>query len=195
MKKITSLLLLSFFFLVSCSDKTMHAEAVEAEEIYAESIFQLDSDWEDQYGVDLKLADLQGKNLVIAMIYTSCKTACPRLTAQMREIEEGLGKYNKDKVRFILVSIDPEVDTPDTMREYLKMNKFTGPQWVFLRSDEAGTREFANVLSVKYKQISPIDFSHSNIISVFSEDGVLTYQKEGLSVDVNDVVEEVNKLL
>lgn len=195
MRKLTALFVLSLFFFASCSDKTMHAEAVEADEIYAESIFQLDSDWEDQYGVDLKLADLQGKNLVVAMIYTSCKTACPRLTAQMREIEEGLGKYNKDKVRFILVSIDPEVDTPDTMREYLKMNNFTGPQWVFLRSDDNGTREFANVLSVKYKQISPIDFSHSNIISVFSEDGVLTYQKEGLSVDLNDVVEEVNKLL
>src|SRR5690625_1516985 len=100
----------------------------------------------------------------MVMIYTSCKTACPRLTGEMREIEKKLGNYNENKIKLVLVSIDPKVDTPETMKKYLNDNDFNGDQWLFLRSDEASTREFANVLSVKYKQISPIDFSHSNII-------------------------------
>lgn len=131
----------------------------------------------------------------MAMIYTSCKTACPRLTAEIKEIEKGLGNYDPKKVRLVLVSIDPETDTPEKMEEYLKLNDFVGEQWLFLRSDESSTREFANVLSVKYKQISPIDFSHSNIISVFSDRGVLTFQKEGLDSDVSEIVGEVKKQL
>ena len=110
-------------------------------------------------------------------------------------MKKKLGNYNENKIKLVLVSIDPKVDTPETMKKYLNDNDFNGDQWLFLRSDEASTREFANVLSVKYKQISPIDFSHSNIISVFSDQGVLTYQKEGLSVDTSEVVNEINKLL
>lgn len=189
MKK-SFLLILLIFGLVACTQKGDN----KADD-FSESIFQLNSDWENQNGETLKLADLKGKTLVMVMIYTSCKTACPRLTGEMREIEKSLGDYDTDKIRLVLVSIDPEVDTPETMRDYLDQNDFSGEQWLFLRSSETATREFANVLSVKYKQISPIDFSHSNIISVFSDKGVLVYQKEGLSVDTSEVTKEINKQL
>jgi len=179
------LLLFIFFGLAACTDKK--------ETDLSGSVFQLNSDWENQSGKEMKLQELKGKTLVMVMIYTSCKTACPRLTAEMREIERNIGEYDPEKIRFVLVSIDPEHDTPERMKTYLENNKFLGEQWLFLRSDEASTREFANVLSVKYKQISPIDFSHSNIISVFSDQGVLAYQKEGLSVDTNDIVKEIRK--
>lgn len=184
-------LLLIFFSFTAC---LKNEREVKTENL-SKSVFQLDTDWENQDGQKIKLADLKGKTLVMAMIYTSCKTACPRLTAEMKEIEQNLGKYDPQKVRLVLVSIDPEVDTPEKMKDYLKQNDFNGEQWVFLRSDDAGTREFANVLSVKYKQISPVDFSHSNIISVFSDQGVLTFQKEGLDSDVAEIADEVKKQL
>lgn len=184
-------MLLLVFGIAGCSQNEKESNT----EIAQNSFFQLNSDWENQDGQHIKLADLNGKTVVMAMIYTSCKTACPRLTAEMRDIERSLGKYDPKKVRLVLVSIDPEVDTPEKMKEYLKQNDFDGEQWLFLRGDESSTREFANVLSVKYKQISPIDFSHSNIISVFSDRGVLTFQKEGLNSDVNEIVTEVKKQL
>lgn len=185
------LFLLTFFSFVACSQN----ERSTKDEIVQNSIFQLNSNWENQDGEQMKLADLNGKTLIMAMIYTSCKTACPRLTAEMKDIEEKLGKYDPKKVRLVLVSIDPEVDTPERMKDYFKQNNFEGEQWLFLRGDESSTREFANVLSVKYKQISPIDFSHSNIISVFSDKGVLTFQKEGLNSDVSEIANEVKKQL
>ena len=49
--------------------------------------------------------------------------------------------------------------------------------WFFLRSSEENTREFAAVLAVNYKKISPIDFLHSNIISVFNPKGELVFLK------------------
>ena len=68
-------------------------------------------------------------------------------------------------------------------------------QWLFLRSSEDNTREFANSLAMKYKQISPIDFSHSNIISVFSKEGILVHQKEGLAIDIDETVDAIKKQL
>lgn len=163
----------------------------EIEEPITNSIFMLDSEWENQNGEKLKLASLQGKTLVMVMIYTSCRTACPRLTGDMRRIDMEVGnKYDKE-TRYVLVSIDPKTDTVEKMKQYLIDNEMTGEQWLFLRSDEKNTKELANVLAMKYKQISPIDFSHSNIISVFSKQGVLTYQKEGLEIDITSVAQEI----
>jgi protein SCO1/2 len=52
-------------------------------------------------------------------------------------------------------------------------------------------QEFANVLAVKYREISPIDFSHSNIISVFNQQGELIHQLEGLGVNNKETVKVI----
>jgi len=136
---------------------------------------------------------MKGKVLVTAMIFTSCKTACPRLTAEMRTISQKVGKTNPEDIQYVLISIDPKNDTPQVMKAYLDTNKFDEKQWTFIRSNEDDTRELANVMAVKYKEISPIEFSHSNIISVYSKKGTLAYQKEGLDSGDDDLVKEIKK--
>ena len=152
------------------------------------SIYNLPSTWTTQDGNDIQLEDLRGKTLVMVMIYTSCKAACPRLVADMRNIEKQLPAKDLDKVQFIMVSIDPATDTPDKLKDFSKENLMEDEHWMFLRGTEEATREFATVLAVSYKKISPIDFSHSNIISVFDENGVLVHQREGLGVDNTETV-------
>lgn len=162
------------------------------------SIYNLPSKWTNQNGQNLEMKDLKGKVLVMVMIYTSCKAACPRLVADMRNIESRLSENIKPDVKFLLVSIDPEVDTPARLKEFAIANKMDGGQWEFLRSTEENTREFAAVLAVNYKKIAPLDFSHSNIISVFNAEGELTFQQEGLGVNseatIKKITEEAEKI-
>ncbi len=158
-----------------------------------DSIFNMNAKWEQQNGKSLQLKDLQGKVMVTAMIFTSCKTACPRLTAEMRTISQKVGKVDPNKIRYVLISIDPETDTPSVMNSYLQANGFNGEEWLFIRSNEENTRTLANMMAIKYKKITPMEFSHSNIISVYSKDGILAYQKEGLNNDVEQTVENIKQ--
>lgn len=155
------------------------------------SIYNLPDKWTNQNGENIELKDYKGNVLVMVMIYTSCKAACPRLVADMRNIEQQISNKQKENVKFILVSIDPEVDTPERLKEFSIENEMTNNHWVFLRSNEDQTREFAAVLAVNYKKISPIDFSHSNIISVFNKEGEMVYQQEGLGVSYDKTVETI----
>ena len=162
------------------------------------SIYNLPSKWTTQDGKNIEMKDLKGKVLVMVMIYTSCKSACPRLVADMRNIEKHLPENIKSNVKLVLVSIDPEVDTPKRLKAFAIENQMSGDQWLFLRSTEENTREFAAVLAVNYKKIAPLEFSHSNIISVFNAEGELAYQQEGLGVSsdetIKKITEEANKL-
>ncbi|MBV2226135.1 MAG: SCO family protein [Sphingobacterium mizutaii] len=157
------------------------------------SVYNLPSQWTNQNGEEMELKDLKGNVVVAVMIYTSCKAACPRLVADMRHIEKTVKSKNKDKIKFLLVSIDPKVDTPERLKQFAIENEMDGEQWIFLRSNEEDTREFAATLAVNYKQISPIDFSHSNIISLFNAQGELVYQQEGLGVDYAPTIDAIEK--
>jgi protein SCO1/2 len=194
------LLLLLVFVLFSCNNTTTDEtnttnNAVEATEEFDEmSIFQLPSTWKTQNNETVEFKDFQGEVLVVVMIYTSCKAACPRLVADMRNIEAKVKSEANQPVKYILVSIDPETDTPERLKAFAIENQMDTEQWVFLQGSDENTREFANILAVKYKEISPIDFSHSNIISIFNQQGVLVHQQEGLGVDNKTTVDKIIEL-
>ncbi|PKA82351.1 protein SCO1/2 [Ulvibacter sp. MAR_2010_11] len=181
----------------ACNNKESQdiSEVVNKDTVISDlSIYNLPSVWTTQNNEDIELKSLQGNVLVMVMIYTSCQAACPRLVADMRAIEAQIPKEKKGNIKYILVSIDPETDTPERLKKFAIENEMDTPQWVFLRGSEADTREFAAVLAVNYKKISPMDFSHSNIISVFNEAGELVHQKEGLGVNNKSTVEKILEL-
>ncbi len=197
--------LLSMGLLYSCTEEEPQVEAseeLEQETVKKEftgelpelSVYNLPSDWTNQNGELIKLEDLKGDIVVAVMIYTTCKAACPRLIADIRRIHEKVSDKANKQVKYVFVSIDPEVDTPERMKAFAIENEMDNDQWVFLRGSIEDTREFAAVLAVSYKRISPIDFSHSNIISVFDQEGVLVHQKEGLGVDDSSTIEAIEKL-
>jgi len=196
MKKISILLIILFG--ISCSEvennQTAESKIPEMDVLPDMSIYHLPSTWNTQNNQQIELKDLKGNILVMVMIYTSCQIACPRLVADMKSIESQINKNIKDQVKLILVSIDPERDTPQRLKEFAIENEMDGDQWLFLQGTEKSVRDFANVLAVKYKQISPIDFSHSNIISVFDQLGTLQYQQEGLGVDNKYTIAKIAEL-
>ena len=179
--------------LVEVVNKEENDNKSSSNEISDMSIYNLPSAWTNQNDEAVQLVDFKGDVLVMVMIYTSCKAACPRLVADMRNIEERLPESTKGKVNMILVSIDPKTDTPERLKEFAKENLMDQEPWTFLTSTEDNTREFAAVLAVNYKKISPIDFSHSNIISVFDKEGEMVYQQEGLGVNSDETVKQIEK--
>jgi len=156
-----------------------------------ESVFNLTTTWRTEENKELTLKELKGKVLVMVMIYTSCKAACPRLVADMKNISLQIPENKKDDVLYILVSIDPTNDTPERLKAFAKEKEMDGEEWTFLQGNKESVQEFANVLSVKYREISPMDFSHSNIISVFNQQGDLIHQQEGLGVNNQETVKTI----
>lgn len=183
-------LILSLVFLLfamSCTKK-------EVEHLPSNSIYNLTSTWQNQDAKEIQFKDFIGKNMIVVMIYTSCNTACPILVADMQKIKSKIPKDLLKETNLVLVSIDPEVDTPEKLKEFAKTNSMSGEPWVFLRGNKDSTNEFANVLSMKFKKVSPIDFSHSNIISIFNKKGEMVAQAEGAGINAEKVVEDLKSI-
>lgn len=172
-----------------------HGSLRAAEPIADTSVYLLDATWSDQHGKPRKLGDLKGRPVVLAMVYTHCKHACPRIIGDMRRIRFALSKRAKNDVALVLVSIDPDRDTVDRLDAFGRDTGLTEQGWVLLRGDANDVRTLAAVLGVSYRPAGPSDFAHSNVLTVLDGAGVVAHQQIGLGVDPKATVEAIEALL
>ena len=75
------------------------------------------------------------KPVMVEFIYATCTTICPVLSAGFANLQHKLGP-EAAKIRLVSISIDPENDTPQVMKDYLKKYD-AGPGWDFLSGSRA----------------------------------------------------------
>lgn len=172
-----------------CCSKDKQTEATASLD---ESIYQMDSDWKAADGRSIKLNSLRGKIVVTAMVFTHCESACPRIVSDMQRIEKAINA-NPD-VLFLLISMDPERDTPERFREFSQERQL-GKNWVMISSNQMATDEVANVLGVKIKKLSDGGFDHSNSIFVLDPNGVMIHTQEGLEQEPKPLIDAIQKEL
>ncbi|MEO9144564.1 MAG: SCO family protein [Ginsengibacter sp.] len=158
-----------------------------------ESIYQLTDTFQTQKNKEVTLSAFAGKPTVVAMIFTHCTYACPRLTANIQNIEGKLKNENK-KVNFLLVSFDADRDLPDTLNKYAN-SMGLDKNWTLLHGNEDAVRTLSVLLNVQFARDAEGNFSHSNIISVLDKKGILRFQKEGLDADPAQTISAIQQLI
>lgn len=156
------------------------------ESLHAGSLYDIESSWRNTSGETLQLSDLGGKVRVLAMGYSSCQYACPRLVGDMRTMQQQLAADATlpGQVGFVFVSIDPKNDTPEKLKAYAERNDFdVSDDWLMLTGDEDSVLELAVALGMKYRKTDNTDFAHSNIITVLDTTGHIVHQQFGLGTD------------
>ena len=143
----------------------------------------------------MPLGGLGGKIQVLAMGYTTCQYACPRLIHDMRQIEGQLSDIDAGELGFAFVSIDPETDTPEQLRKYVEEHELTPEKWQLLTGEEGSVLELAVLLGVKYRRTTESDIAHSNIITILNAKGEIVHQQIGLGADSSETVALVRRLL
>ena len=82
--------------------------------------------------------DMDGGPWIADFIFTSCKTFCPVLTERLASVRERLREAHGERApRFLSVSVDPEHDTPEVLREYARRHGVVHGDWVFTTGDTA----------------------------------------------------------
>src|SRR5690606_28291582 len=141
-------------------------------------IYQHDAVWQTDEEDSLALADFRGEPVALAMVYADCGTACPLIVQDMKR----LGKAADVPLRYVLVSLDPERDTPERMRAFRHMHAI-GDGWTMLRGSEDDVQTLAALLGVRYRPDSDGTIAHSNIITLLDAHGDVVVQQEGLGLD------------
>jgi len=69
-------------------------------------------------GEPLSLSDLRGKVVLMYFGYTYCPDVCPATLNELKKATAALGD-RADEVQVVMVTVDPQRDTPEVLRDYL----------------------------------------------------------------------------
>ncbi|XVN13853.1 SCO family protein [Pseudomonas corrugata] len=127
----------------------------------------------DQDGQPVAVDSLKGKWSLLFFGYTFCPDICPTTLAQLRQIKSELPKEAVDKLQIVLVSVDPNRDTPKQLKQYLG---YFDPQFIGLTASSIeDLQKLANAVSIPF---IPADTSkpnytvdHSGNLAVIGPDG------------------------
>ncbi|MFE8647203.1 SCO family protein [Sphingomonas sp. NCPPB 2930] len=103
----------------------------------------------DQHGKARTLADFKGKVVAVFFGFTQCPDVCPTTLAELAEVKRQLAT-DGDKLQAVLVSVDPERDTPELLSAY--MENFD-PSFVGLRPTLEQLPVVAKDFKVYYKKV------------------------------------------
>ncbi|BBO01162.1 MULTISPECIES: SCO family protein [Bradyrhizobium] len=125
----------------------------------------------DQNGKAVTDKSLKGKPTLIFFGYTHCPDVCPTSLFEISEVLRALGK-DADKVNAVFISVDPERDTPATMKEYLSS---FDPHLEGLSGDPAETAKVITSYRVYAKKVPTKDgdytMDHTALIYLMDRDG------------------------
>ncbi len=94
----------------------------------------------DQNHKTFSLSDLQDQVWVANFIFTRCGSICPILTSRMAGLQERYETYGVDEIKLLSISVDPEYDTPDVLKDYAELNGADPERWTFLTGDLEAVR-------------------------------------------------------
>lgn len=129
LRRWTTLCLVSLLTVLSGCSKPVPFNAAEVPKLtYGHGVALTDTD-----GKRRRIEEFRNQVTVVFFGFTRCPDACPTTLARLRQVRAALGPQ-ASKMQVVLVSLDPERDTADVLRVYVK---HFDPSFIGLRPDPA----------------------------------------------------------
>ncbi len=143
-----------------------------------------------------RLSEQKGKIVLLFFGYTSCPDVCPVTLATFKQVNDNLGE-DAQKVRFVMITADPDRDTPDKVAEYAA--RFN-PEFIGLSGDMTALDSIWKELGVfveKQESGSATGYlvSHTASVYVLNQSGSLfmTFPYGTTATEIADDIRQILK--
>lgn len=106
----------------------------------------------DDSGASRSLSSLRGKYVVLFFGYTNCPDVCPATLAELAKTMPLLGE-KAERLQVVLVSIDPDYDTPERLHRYVTA---FDPRFMGLTGDGETIERLATKLGIYCEALEPV---------------------------------------
>ena len=148
-----------------------------------------------QDGASVKLADYRGKVVAVTFIFTLCADTCPVLTPMMSFVQDQLGADFGEKVHFVSITVDPERDTPEVLKEYAQAFGANLSGWAFLTGTPDAIRDVTRRYGIFAAKTANGSIDHTFLTSIIDQRGILRVQYLGVRFDPEEFRRDLVSLL
>ena len=129
------------------------------------------------------LADFRGKAVALTFIFTACPDICPMMTQKMVDVQDALGAEFGTKIAFVSITLDPERDTPEVLKDYAQFWGAKPEGWTFLTGSLEAVRDVTRRYGVFFAKKDDGSVEHSQLTTLVDHDGQMRVQYLGVRFD------------
>jgi protein SCO1/2 len=190
------------FLCLACDDSTEDKPAATTSTEPLVAIFKLpEFSLTERSRKTVTLDDFKGRVWIANFIFTSCGGPCPIMTQHMAELQEDF--RDEERLCLVTITVDPETDNPEKLRDYAGRFNADKDKWFFL----TGEREAISKLSIEgFKLAAPRqaegedDPSHpivhsTRFVLVDNDAGILGYYDGTDETKLADLRRDIKRLL
>jgi protein SCO1 len=148
-----------------------------------------------QDGALVTLDDLRDKVVAVSFLYTACPDICPLLTQKLVDVQDALGEDFGRKIIFLSITVDPERDTPEVLKDYAAAWEAKPAGWVFLTGSAAAVREVVRRYGVFAAKNAEGFVDHNLVTSLVDPRGMLRVQYLGMRFDAGEFRRDLTNLM
>ncbi|HZJ36287.1 MAG TPA: SCO family protein [Gillisia sp.] len=133
----------------------------------------------NQDGDTITNKDYLGKVYVVEFFFTTCQSICPIMRENLVDIQNKL--KGNENFGIVSITIDPEHDTPQVLKEYAQEHKVTNPNWNFLTGDRKVIYDMANIgfgIFADEDETVPGGFAHSGLFALIDKEGYVRSRED-----------------
>jgi len=160
-----------------------------------------DFKFQNQLGNTVSLADLPNKVIVADFFFTRCPSICPKLTANIRKLQDALSSKDQFKqlnpafLQFLSFSVDPERDSVPVLKSYSDKYGINPDLWWLLTGPKKQIYDFSiNELKLGLADGEGVDsnFIHTQKLVLLDKEHVVRGYYNGLdSLDLNKLAKDL----
>ena len=147
----------------------------------------------DQSGATVASDSFRGRVLVVSFVFTTCREACPLITAQLARVQARARAEQLDsRVRFVSITLDPVADTPEALRRYAAAYAIDLASWHFLTGapdDVARVIRAFGLATVAGDRIT-----HGSLVVLVDRQGRIAEKRTDLELEPDRLLASLRKL-
>ena len=144
----------------------------------SDSVYQLPLRLTDQAGRSFDWSTRRGKPQLVAMFYTSCQYICPLIVDSGKAMEKHLTQAQQRNLGILLLSMDPERDTPKALQAVVDKRHLDPQRWTLASPPPGQVRALAGVLGIRYRQLADGEFNHTSALVLLDANGRILARTE-----------------
>lgn len=143
-----------------------------------DSVYHLEVELTDQAGQRWDWRRKRGQPQLVGMFYTSCAYICPLIVDSGKAVERALTEAEREQLGILLISMDPQRDTPAALQKVASQRKLSPARWSLASPAREQVRSVAGVLGVRYRELPDGEFNHSSALVLLDAEGRVVTRTE-----------------
>lgn len=148
----------------------------------------------DQDGERLEFGKLRGRPVVINFMYTSCPDLCPLLTASLKILRDHMKPAEARDIRFLSITTDPEIDTPEVLKAYSRRHEADVPNWSWLTGTARALAPVWQGFGVSVQRLARGLVEHTTLTVVADARGRMRFAYFGSAPDPDVLLKDLRTL-